>query len=225
MKVKIDPSVTPEQQRDPRFLQLWRDTEIIFNSPDHLHYKVMLGLHEAGHLTYARRAGATNIQRFGPVMHWDTRPQYDCPAISRSSVSWTPAIGVSVVAQIKGHIGGFICRREMSDQPNDPIAVEMDLHSCRQWFDENVRTGDDVFKVAVAEAEAEILLDLESESVVDEIWAETQTFVEEVFQPEPAPKPKTTRIKIGRNDACPCGSGKKYKKCHLNQPLAETLTA
>jgi uncharacterized protein YecA (UPF0149 family) len=20
--------------------------------------------------------------------------------------------------------------------------------------------------------------------------------------------------KIGRNDACPCGSGKKYKKCH-----------
>jgi hypothetical protein len=22
--------------------------------------------------------------------------------------------------------------------------------------------------------------------------------------------------KIGRNDPCPCGSGKKYKKCHLN---------
>ncbi|MEO7860734.1 MAG: SEC-C metal-binding domain-containing protein, partial [Nitrospirales bacterium] len=20
--------------------------------------------------------------------------------------------------------------------------------------------------------------------------------------------------KVGRNDACPCGSGKKYKKCH-----------
>jgi len=26
-------------------------------------------------------------------------------------------------------------------------------------------------------------------------------------QPEPAGKP-------GRNDPCPCGSGKKYKKCH-----------
>ena len=23
-----------------------------------------------------------------------------------------------------------------------------------------------------------------------------------------------TEPKIGRNDACPCGSGKKYKKCH-----------
>jgi uncharacterized protein YecA (UPF0149 family) len=21
--------------------------------------------------------------------------------------------------------------------------------------------------------------------------------------------------KVGRNDPCPCGSGKKYKKCHL----------
>lgn len=26
-------------------------------------------------------------------------------------------------------------------------------------------------------------------------------------------------MKIGRNDPCPCGSGRKYKKCHLNQPL------
>jgi preprotein translocase subunit SecA len=23
-----------------------------------------------------------------------------------------------------------------------------------------------------------------------------------------------TRKKVGRNDPCPCGSGKKYKKCH-----------
>jgi len=23
-------------------------------------------------------------------------------------------------------------------------------------------------------------------------------------------------LKIGRNDKCPCGSGKKYKNCHLN---------
>ena len=25
--------------------------------------------------------------------------------------------------------------------------------------------------------------------------------------------------KIGRNDPCPCGSGKKYKKCHINQEI------
>jgi preprotein translocase subunit SecA len=33
---------------------------------------------------------------------------------------------------------------------------------------------------------------------------------------EPAPKrtPVQAGPKIGRNDPCPCGSGKKYKNCH-----------
>jgi len=25
---------------------------------------------------------------------------------------------------------------------------------------------------------------------------------------------RRTEAKVGRNDPCPCGSGKKYKKCH-----------
>jgi preprotein translocase subunit SecA len=29
-----------------------------------------------------------------------------------------------------------------------------------------------------------------------------------------APKPARAEAKVGRNDLCPCGSGKKYKKCH-----------
>ena len=29
--------------------------------------------------------------------------------------------------------------------------------------------------------------------------------------------PTTTRVRIGRNDPCPCGSGKKYKKCCINK--------
>ncbi len=28
-----------------------------------------------------------------------------------------------------------------------------------------------------------------------------------------APKPYVNQPKIGRNDSCPCGSGKKFKKC------------
>ena len=34
---------------------------------------------------------------------------------------------------------------------------------------------------------------------------------------EPAAKPQTQMrqgAKVGRNDPCPCGSGKKYKQCH-----------
>jgi hypothetical protein len=40
----------------------------------------------------------------------------------------------------------------------------------------------------------------------DEVEAESE------FQVE-----RRTAVKIGRNDPCPCGSGKKYKKCCLNQ--------
>ena len=29
------------------------------------------------------------------------------------------------------------------------------------------------------------------------------------------PKPQETEEKVGRNEPCPCGSGKKYKKCCL----------
>jgi preprotein translocase subunit SecA len=32
-------------------------------------------------------------------------------------------------------------------------------------------------------------------------------------EPQPVPL-KREAPKIGRNDPCPCGSGKKYKKCH-----------
>jgi uncharacterized protein YecA (UPF0149 family) len=30
---------------------------------------------------------------------------------------------------------------------------------------------------------------------------------------KPEQMPITACIKVGRNDSCPCGSGKKYKKC------------
>jgi len=29
--------------------------------------------------------------------------------------------------------------------------------------------------------------------------------------------PAEASAKAGRNDPCPCGSGKKYKKCHMNR--------
>jgi preprotein translocase subunit SecA len=30
----------------------------------------------------------------------------------------------------------------------------------------------------------------------------------------PSKQPIRAEEKVGRNDPCPCGSGKKYKKCH-----------
>jgi len=34
------------------------------------------------------------------------------------------------------------------------------------------------------------------------------------FDPIVGPRPVRTGQKVGRNDPCPCGSGKKYKHCH-----------
>ena len=32
--------------------------------------------------------------------------------------------------------------------------------------------------------------------------------------PPPKQQPAKAEIKVGRNDPCPCGSGKKFKNCH-----------
>jgi len=29
---------------------------------------------------------------------------------------------------------------------------------------------------------------------------------------------QTEKRKVGRNEPCPCGSGKKFKRCHLGKP-------
>jgi preprotein translocase subunit SecA len=37
---------------------------------------------------------------------------------------------------------------------------------------------------------------------------------EPTAEDEAATQPERAGMKIGRNDPCPCGSGKKYKQCH-----------
>ncbi len=43
---------------------------------------------------------------------------------------------------------------------------------------------------------------------------DTDEEVEEEAAAPAAPAPAPAAAKVGRNDPCPCGSGKKYKKCH-----------
>lgn len=51
---------------------------------------------------------------------------------------------------------------------------------------------------------------------------EINNVINNIYQQAPVPtlpqektEPKVKKMKIGRNDPCPCGSGKKYKKCCL----------
>ena len=43
------------------------------------------------------------------------------------------------------------------------------------------------------------------------------------MRPDLAPAPTTPPppIQAGRNDPCPCGSGKKYKRCHGAKPSSD----
>jgi hypothetical protein len=148
--VKISPTVIAAQRLDPRFIQLQQSSEAFFNCRKQCCFgekcRSLLCLHEGAHAYFARKAGATNIKFYGPEMFWDSRPEYDCPAISKSSVSWDePCVPFSVEVA-KADLAGFICRREMSDTPNDEIAIGSDLATCRERFDRHIGTGDDAFK-------------------------------------------------------------------------------
>jgi hypothetical protein len=85
------------------------------------------------------------------------------------------------VDYIKPHIGGYICRHELSGFPNDAIAVGLDLEGCREWFDQNVGTGEEAFQKVLREAEEAILIDLRSPKTRREIWDEARRFVREIF--------------------------------------------
>ena len=59
---------------------------------------------------------------------------------------------------------------------------------------------------------------LERDQLVDEACYGVQDL--RIYWMDHGPKPATRRVEAtpGRNDACPCGSGKKYKKCHGAAP-------
>lgn len=50
----------------------------------------------------------------------------------------------------------------------------------------------------------------------EELYAESGLFSgkDEEDDEEPVQQPYIAPVKVGRNEPCPCGSGKKYKKCH-----------
>lgn len=45
-------------------------------------------------------------------------------------------------------------------------------------------------------------------------------FVEMQIPPTPKQMARRPFPRVGRNDPCPCGSGKKFKRCHLGRPVA-----
>jgi len=110
-----------------------------------------------------------------------------------------------------GHVG----YAEMYTYLNNQQTAD-DLHMAIQIFDEALSLQELRDKDIVEEHAADVY---QEAGLVDKAAALTkkQARPTKEIQPQTKLAPKQTTIvkpaKVGRNDLCPCGSGKKYKKC------------
>jgi preprotein translocase subunit SecA len=82
----------------------------------------------------------------------------------------------------------------------DKVAEDFILLPCEEWPDE----------ARLHYEEANRVLNFFGTSSLREYREHVTQFVAPPRGPDRGKIPK-----VGRNDPCPCGSGKKYKKCHL----------
>jgi hypothetical protein len=199
IEVKISSTVTTEQRQDARFISLLQQAKDFFNCREDCSfnkaYRRSLCLHEAGHITYARSAGATSVEFHGPEMFWDYRPElgYDCPAISRSSVTYVLPRGTTPTEAIKASIAGFVFREQL-DTPNDDVAISLDTEAARYEYLRFGGVADD-FQRSYEKAREEILQDLKDGGFVYRVLATADEFEKAVF---PAPKLTAAMLRAKR---------------------------
>ena len=80
------------------------------------------------------------------------------------------------------------------------------------------------FQKTIGQARKDILVDLQSEAFQKLVWDTAKEFADAVF-PKPNVKRRITPPRVGRNDPCPCGAGKKFKRCCGVSIPASKLTA
>ena len=96
---------------------------------------------------------------------------------------------------------GFIKNWPKPDGMTEPLYEEFS-ENIKKSFTESLEYG---YKNAQEISEA---INKEFENVVSKKLSNSN-----LMKPEPNYVPVRTEPKIGRNDPCTCGSGKKYKKC------------
>lgn len=94
------------------------------------------------------------------------------------------------------------------DGINDSLVAPLDLENLEENADLDIEINFETLYFNMLDAKADYLYELtqwegifskEKRKEIHDKWKNSKTVVNEV--------------KIGRNDLCPCGSGKKYKKC------------
>ena len=73
--------------------------------------------------------------------------------------------------------------------------------------------GSEMYDAMVASIREDTVRQLLTVQLRTEQPKREQVAVPQELKPEGNPQPKHAEKRVGRNDPCPCGSGKKYKKC------------
>jgi hypothetical protein len=136
-------------------------------------------------------------------MMWDTRPQYNKPAISRAAtICDTRALESieDVGLVMKASVGGFVFREVLTDSPNDRIAIESDLHSARDWYQEPIGLDEACFLLHIKTAKNSVRTDLKNPTFVKLAW-DTAREIEETIFPQP---PRVLSVADILGDECRC---------------------
>lgn len=108
-------------------------------------------------------------------------------------------------------INFFIDKKEVESIINGNTTYEIERYTVDPLAHFSRENIEDLYlEFYPAEEEVE---DIENESLLDEEEEDEEEIYSDAIKPEQPVKEK----KVGRNAPCPCGSGKKYKKCCLSK--------
>ena len=97
------------------------------------------------------------------------------------------------------------------DQLRQGIGLRAYAH--RNPVDEYKNEAFDMFQQMISEIEYDTVRMISRVTIVEKPKERTDILDASHGDEKPVKKPKVNKVKIGRNDPCPCGSGKKYKNC------------
>lgn len=115
---------------------------------------------------------------------------------------WQEAIALLGLSSLAPRIAAARADARLLEDEDDPDWFELTLA-------EAVARPDDASRFAEREL-----------GYIDDLVAELEAALEPEDEPEPEEPVQNPLRDVGRNDPCPCGSGKKFKKCCLGKEAA-----
>jgi preprotein translocase subunit SecA len=200
---------------------LHRQMFTIFPVPEHITPESLEGLSlddledafiEAGREAYDKKTqelSADMMKRAERVVMLSTIDQYWRRHLTDLDVL-REGIGLMAIAQrdplVEYKRGAFEMFHEMNDQIN-------------------AQAGRDIFRVQVNMPQTQVRRNLQMVRPTVNGGATTASAGSATATAKPEPVRKSAKEKIGPNDPCWCGSGKKYKKCHYQQDKKDRVTS